>query len=279
MQIKTDGIVLREVRYNDSDRLLTILSGEHGLLYAFARGADRMKSRMSAATKQLCYSDFILYESKERCLVDTAETKTVFLGLSRSLENYSLANYLAQLCIYLAPQTEDSRQILRLLLNCLYMLDQNKRRHTFIKPLFELRLMTVCGFMPNLLGCRECLCYEAPAMLFLPGSGEILCERCAKQAEIPMDAQWIDPTVLTAMRHIVLSDFEKLFSFRIPEETLAQLGRVTEQYVMQKLEHHFSTLDFYHSICLPDPLAGQAGGTQNGEEVSHSDEESDYDKS
>ena len=38
MYIKTDGIVLREVAYQDSDKLLTVLTREYGKLTVRARG-------------------------------------------------------------------------------------------------------------------------------------------------------------------------------------------------------------------------------------------------
>lgn len=249
MQIKTDGIVLREQKYNDNDRLLTVLTRKQGLVYTFARGADKLKSRLSSATKQFCYSDFVLFKNKDRCLVDTADIKKIFFGISSSLEKLALSSYLAQLCIFLSPQSDDSEQILRLLLNCLYMLDEDKRTPEFIKPLFELRLMSLCGFMPNLIGCSHCLKYESDEMYLDAQAGELICGDCAKSDGIDMSrSALVTPPVLTAMRHIVFSDMNKLFSFKISQESTEMLGSVTEWYVKDKLEHHFETLDFYHSV-------------------------------
>ncbi len=249
MQMKTDGIVLREQKYNENDRLLTVLTRKYGLVYAYARGADKLKSRLSTATKQFCYSDFILFKNKERCLVDTADSKKIFFGISSSLEKLALSSYLAQLCIYLSPQSDDSEQILRLLLNCLYMLDENKRSDEFIKPLFELRLASLCGFMPNLVACSNCLTYESENMYLDAEKGEIICSDCAEKIGIDTTrCALLTPSVLTAMRHIVFSDFNKLFSFKTSQETLEMLGSICEWYLKDKLEHHFETLDFYHSV-------------------------------
>ena len=47
MYIKTDGIVLREVAYQDSDKLLTVLTREYGKLTVRARGVRSSRSRSS----------------------------------------------------------------------------------------------------------------------------------------------------------------------------------------------------------------------------------------
>lgn len=49
MYIKTDGIVLREVAYQDSDKLLTVLTREYGKLTVRARGVRSSRSRSKAA--------------------------------------------------------------------------------------------------------------------------------------------------------------------------------------------------------------------------------------
>jgi DNA repair protein RecO (recombination protein O) len=50
MYIKTDGIVLREVAYQDSDKLLTVLTREYGKLTVRARGVRSSRSRKSRLT-------------------------------------------------------------------------------------------------------------------------------------------------------------------------------------------------------------------------------------
>ncbi len=68
------------------------------------------------------------------------------------------------------------------------MLDEDKRTAEFIKPLFELRLMSLCGFMPNLVGCAECLAYESEEMFLDAERGEILCSSCEKACAVDADS-------------------------------------------------------------------------------------------
>ena len=49
MQLVTPGLVLREVKVGESDRILTILTPEHGLISASAKGSLRLKSKLFSA--------------------------------------------------------------------------------------------------------------------------------------------------------------------------------------------------------------------------------------
>ena len=61
MYEKTEGIVLRETDYKEKDKLLTILTAEHGKLTVRVRGAKGQRSRSRAACQLLAFSEFTLY--------------------------------------------------------------------------------------------------------------------------------------------------------------------------------------------------------------------------
>ena len=96
MYIKTDGIVLREVAYQDSDKLLTVLTREYGKLTVRARGVRSSRSRSKAACQLLAYSEFTLLERGGRYAVTEATAKEMFPELRNDLELLSLASYFAQ---------------------------------------------------------------------------------------------------------------------------------------------------------------------------------------
>lgn len=168
MRITTDGIVVRQKNFGEKDRLLTILTRDHGMITAFANGARGPRSPLAASTELLTYSNFVLFEYKGRTTVDAASAEQVFFGLRQDVELLALGSYLAQLCTEVLPEGEQEPQCLRLLLNSLYLLDAQKRTPDFIKPVFELRLLALSGFMPDLVACGGCGCFEGAQMHFLP---------------------------------------------------------------------------------------------------------------
>ena len=60
------GLVLREVRYKESSKILTILTEEEGKLTAEARGAMRKGSKCAASAQTLTWSEMTFFENKGR---------------------------------------------------------------------------------------------------------------------------------------------------------------------------------------------------------------------
>lgn len=249
MQTATDALVLRERKLDEQDRLLTLLSAEQGIITAYAKGAGRMKGSMAGATELLCYSHFVLFQNRERCFADRAEANTLFFGIRGNLEKLTLATYFAQLCCELIPENEPAAEELRLMLNTLYYLEQGKLPPLQLKAILELRLLTLTGYMPDLIACRECGGLpEDGAVLFDPMGGSICCPACAPQGAVGLIP--LPPGVFAAMRHIIYCDFEKLFGFKLGEENLPLLADVVERYLLCQVERILPALNFYKTICI-----------------------------
>lgn len=246
MQIKTKGIILRELANGDEDKLLTILTEDRGVIFAYGKGARRFKNQLAPSTGLLCYSSMILFWNKERYSLDHADSIEQFFGLRQSVEKLALASYFAEISTVLGPKENDGGQFLKLLLNCLFFLQNDRIGTMLLKPLFELRSMSMAGFMPNLVGCVQCGCFESPRMFFYPQEGSIICESC--KVERQGIHILMTPGTLAAMRHIIYSPIEKLFAFTIGEESIHCLNSATEKFLIDQTERTYQTLTFFHSL-------------------------------
>ena len=159
-QLTTMGLVLRATKTGEADRVLSILTPQQGVISAMAKGSLRLKSKLFSGTGLFCYSEFTLFAGKTMYTVDAASVKEVFWGIHQSVEGMALAMYLAEFGATLAPESEDAQPILRLMLNCLYYISEKKRPPRLIKTIFELRALSLSGFMPDLVACADCVKYE-----------------------------------------------------------------------------------------------------------------------
>ena len=91
------GIVLRGVDTKESDRILTVLTAELGKVAVVAKGARSRRSRITAATQLLVYSDMVLSESHGWQILSEANTIALFDGVRQDVELLSLASYFAEL--------------------------------------------------------------------------------------------------------------------------------------------------------------------------------------
>lgn len=246
MQIKTDGIIIKEQTIGESDRLVTILTRNEGIIKAFARRAKNLKDSKNSSTGLLCYSRLSLYRGRDKYIVDGAIPLEVFFGLRSDIERLSLAQYFCELASQLVPEETDSEEYLRLVLNSLHFLAKSNKDIFQIKAITELRMLTLAGYMPDLLCCANCGAYESEVMWFLPKSSVIFCKNCFVKSDAP--AIGLPPAVITAMRHICYSEFDKLYAFALAADVSKLLSFTTEAYVVNTLGHSLTTLEFFKSL-------------------------------
>ena len=248
MKMDARGLVVSEKRMGrNDDRLITVLTGERGILRAFVRQSGRLGGAKLSATRLFTYSRFTIFEGRDSYIIDDAQPLEVFFDLRRDIGRLSLAQYFCELSMSLAPQEAEAENFLRLLLNALYFLCKDTHPQELIKSAVEMRMMSLAGYMPNLIGCAECGCYEADRMFFLPRSGKILCGDCFRPQN-GEPAISLGRGAITALRHTIYADFEKLFSFRVSQDAARELGEASERYVLETLQRRFQTLDFYRQM-------------------------------
>ena len=236
----TRALVLREVKYKEADKILTVLTETDGKLTVKARGALRKTSRCGAAAQALCYSEMTLFGSAGgKWTLDEAETIEQFLPLRGDLEALALGSYFAELLEAVSDEDSPDRALLQLGLNSLYALSFGEKLWTpvHIKAVFELRLMCLSGFAPSLDGGGELFSLRGGC---LHGAGE---NPGAAGVSLPADE-----AVRRAMAYIAAAEPKRIFSFQIPADSERQLGKICEAYVSAQLERGFSTLEYWKSL-------------------------------
>lgn len=241
VRITAPGLVIREQSIGESDKLITVLTAQYGIVKAFSRGAKKTKSKKLAATSLMAYADFTFVKSRDAYSVEEALVKEVFFELRQDVEKMALAQYFCQLANEFCEEEYESGEILRLFLNALWFLKGDKKTPDFIKAVVECRLMSLSGYMPALLACDRCGEYETDYMYFSPESGKIYCENCSANSR----GVCLNIAVIHALRYVFLSDFEKIFSFSLSADAMRSFCDIAELYLINKTERKFSTLDFY----------------------------------
>ncbi len=244
VKITAPGLVIREQNIGEADKLITVLTAKHGLVRAFSRGAKKTKSKKLAATSLLSYADFTFTKSRDAFSVEEALIKEVFFELRNDVQKMALAQYFCELAYEFCEEDFESEEVLRLFLNALWLLKENRKTPSFIKAVTELRLMSLSGYMPDLVACEKCGEYETEYMYFDFESGKLFCNNCAPNNF----SENINLSVVTAMRYVVFSDFEKIFSFSLGDKALGVFRDTVEEYLLNKTQRKFKTLEFYNVI-------------------------------
>lgn len=258
--LTVNAIVLKEVKYGESDVILTLLSAEKGLITASAKGVLKLTSKNRPAVQLFCYSEFELTASAGRHTVRTALLKEQFFGIRDDVEKYSLACYIAEAAMHFCYEENNETDALRVVLNTLAALNKKDCKPLWqIKAAYELKLCSVCGFMPELDFCGSCgeVCDEKNSFavdgkyVFSVSESVLLCGNCAKKQgngyEKPYSIK-LPAAVLYAARFVTASPIERFLSFRLDIDIAEDFANLCERYILYLAERNFETLKFYKSI-------------------------------
>lgn len=256
MHTEVKGLVLRTVDLKESDRLLTIFTEEQGIVTALAKGARSLKSRKMSSTQQFCYSSFVLYGQSDKYWVKEASLIESFFGIRNSIEGLALAAYVVEVLADVGVEDKEV-ELLRLALNSLYAISSEKYDLNKVKAVFEMRAMSILGFMPEVLACHTCARRDGD-FFFDIMAGAIECFDCHKRSSASHTTlseeheghvvAILSEGAKTAMCYAIYSPLEKMFSFNVSDEDMALFAKASERYLINHLERSYKTLEFYNEV-------------------------------
>ena len=246
MFLTTRALVLREVRYKEADRILTLFTDSDGKLTAKARGALRKSSRTGAATQQLTYAEMTLFGNRGKWTVNEASVIEEFSGLRSDMERFSLGSYFAECMEAFSVEEQPDPALLRLGLNCLFALGRGTPDPLIVKAAFELRLAALAGFEPDVRLCSVCGRPEPEDPLFCLDNGSVCCGGChspSMGAAVPLDSAALD-----ALRYVLAAEPKRFLSFSLSGRSLSRLSNAAERYLLTHAERNFSTLEYWKKL-------------------------------
>ncbi len=246
MYVTLHGLVLREVKYKESSKILTILTEETGKITAEAKGAMRKGSRCAASAQALVWSEMTFFENRGRYTLTEGSVLEDFAALRSDLADYALGCYFAELLEALSDEDSPSAALLHLGLNALFALSRRLYPSRHIKAVFELRCMCLAGFAPAVDRCACCGKHAPEEPRFSVSGGEIHCAGC--QPSTPGKSLPLCQGSLAAMRHVTGAGPKKVFSFTLEEDAAARFAQVCEEYALTQLDRGFKTLDYWKSV-------------------------------
>lgn len=242
---KTEGIVLRSIRYGEADRIVHLYTASRGRVGAIAKGSRRPRSRFGGRLEPFFRLNLVLYEGRgELCTVTGASTVD---GYSRLRSHGEAIQAAARACdgvLRLLDSAEPNGAAYNLLCKYLWLLDEEggAGSATPAAVAFRLKLALAAGFSPELASCARC--GEAEHLTSFSGdAGGVVCASCEASA-FPLSGEAHD-FMVTALGSS-LTDAPDAGAL-----ALAQADRA----VVETLEHHA------HVQLKPLPRAAEPTGS------------------
>ncbi len=263
MQFATNGIITRVYDVGASDKMLNIITQDHGRIGVLVKGGRSTSSKLRSVSQLYTYGNFEISQKGSLYWLRSGSVIYSFYELSADILNISLASYLCELANELTDEGVEDDSIMRLLLNSLYLIGKGTKDQRIIKAVFEMRAAAISGYCPEISYCAYCRePYSDYTYLDIMG-GKLVCTDCLskrgdKRVEASKEFEYmpeasilrgLSGSALAAMRYIVSAPDGKMFSFELKgDRETDELASAAESYILNHLERNFDSLEFYKQI-------------------------------
>jgi DNA repair protein RecO (recombination protein O) len=235
------GLILREIKVGEADKILTILVKDVGKISVSAKGARRTRGTLSSGTSLFTYADFTIQTGKKHHFLVQADIIESFYALTSELVTLSYAAYFTELADKTTIEDNPANQTLFLTINILKRLADKKLSPLLASPVFELKLLQYSGFMPHINCCVGCGKLHDNIM----SPSGTLCKACAKYATKTTN---VNDTLLYTIQYILANEPPRLLDFGIDTKLLKPLGEITSNMIDTHLGIVLKTKKFIESL-------------------------------
>jgi len=254
---QTEGIILKQTKLGEFDKIVTIYTPEHGKLRAVAKGACRPKSKLGGNVEPLTHSLMLMAKGRNLDIVTQSQTIDGFLALKSNLWRMACGLYVLELIDSFAVEGGENRPLFDLLLEILQQLSEPDSSEIALRY-FELHLLHYLGYRPQLHRCVDCDSPLKPVVNFFSLSkGGLLCPHCnseenrrheqieaiSARPSIPLSVE-----ALKVLRLWQSCDYDTARRVRVKPELSGELERVLCDYIRYILQRELKSLTWLREL-------------------------------
>lgn len=248
MLVSFNGLVVREEKNGDYGKFITVLSDTHGRVFMSAKGVSSVKNQNAAACTQFTYGEFVAYYRDGRYTLKSASPSRYCIKHNGTLEQLALASYIAELADIFGRGENDTSDIMHSCINALYILYKDDRPRIMIKAIYELRMLCLSGYMPDINACAVC---GKPndvksEIYFCFVDGVFVCCDCPTEPYVKK--RLVSAGCYNLMRHVISVPENKAYAVKTSEATAKEFYTVCQEFLLAQLEKKPDTLDFYNTV-------------------------------
>ena len=244
---KNDGIVLRRQDLRETSMVVTFYTRDFGKIKGIVRGVRGPRAGYGgAAFEPFALDSIIFYERKggDVFTVSQCDLLDFFNPIRGSLEKLSYAAYIVELLDSVTGFSDKNSEIFELTLNSLTLLagSSSSRRAARI---FEIKLLSLLGLMPNLQECANCGGDHGSDPRFSLHHGGLVCRECLHTDKMAVS---ILPGTVKYMEHIRSSSFDRAAMVKVSTDVGKDLERALRRFLDYHIERRLKTVQFIRDI-------------------------------
>lgn len=233
-----EGIVLRTTKLGEADRIITLLTREHGKVRAVASGARRVKSHFGARLEPFMRDSILCATGRSLDHISQAVCIGAYArAISADYKSYLAASVICEITDkILDTEHEPAPAYYQLLLGALIALARRRHQPWQIGESYVLRAMAIAGWRPHLSSCVVCGKTDGLTS-FSVHLGGALC-----RSDHAADAVGLIETQFAQLRALSLGDWDWCGGRR--DACVAALVEEWAQYYLERPLRSLRLLDY-----------------------------------
>ena len=188
---RDEAVVLRTHKLGEADRIVTLLSRQHGQIRAVAKGVRRTASKFGSRLEPFMAIDVQLYEGRTLDTVSQVETIGAYgREIMADYASYTAAHAMVELAERLTGESSSTQQYL-LLLGALRSLSRAEHDPSLTLDSYLLRALSLAGWAPNFDSCAGCQT-PGPHTGFVMSIGGVVCQNCKPPGAATLDSPTVE---------------------------------------------------------------------------------------
>lgn len=233
--VETEALVLRTYNLAEADKIVVCLGRSTGLIRGVAKGCRKLKNRFGASLEPFTHVHLTYYEKENQELVSIRQTEILRSNFNLSTDANVLTGfaYMGDLLIDFSPPHQVNELLFRMAIACIEALSQSPEDLPAVLRYFEVWLLKIEGFLPDLKTCAECERAFVDEPVYLGLDLAIRCRACSGGRG----------AVISKLLYGQLRTTEKLppvkfaeQSREVPQQTQTELSELTHGLIGRVLE-------------------------------------------
>jgi DNA repair protein RecO (recombination protein O) len=233
---ETEALVLRTYNLAEADKIVVCLSRSAGLIRGVAKGCRKLKNRFGASLEPFTLINLTYYEKEHQELVSfrLAEILKSRFNLSSNASILTGFSYIGDLLIDFSPPHQANDNLYRMALACFEAVSETPDDLDSVLRYFELWLLKLEGFLPDLRSCANChKTFNGDEPILLGNDQSVRCFQCGSGRGYPVSKQLY--TQLRTAERLSPAKFAQE-SREVSKDTKREMAELTFQLIGRVLE-------------------------------------------
>lgn len=235
--LNTQGVVLKSLKYNENDLILTIFTRMYGKVSAIARGAQKSKSKLLPTSQLFSYNNYTLKKQKGLFVIYQSDNIKSFYNISSDFDSFSYSAFILKLVEMNTEEGQLNNELFGLLVQTLFLYSEGYEEKLFLLDIFLVKCIDFMGYKPQVSRCVSCGKTNYKYAVFSIEDGGIVCDTCINPNKFYIK---IDQTIISLMQYILNNDIIVCSKAQVSNVLVNELFYLLKKYLI----NYFEKVDF-----------------------------------